>query len=435
MSLARGAARRSVLGYLALAAVWAITAMSATTAARAITADDGSRPASDRPAAPSEPTDAMTWLSGEWIDHAPSGMPDFSQCRPAWSRSGEPGEPGQWTHAGPVALADVLWWLDSVAEPSPRPPATPSDGHALVTFYPVFGPTKDDHSPGNLGSLVEDLAFRLDTDGRRNMQARRGTHWVDFTAGAQKYVKDRRLSGVYVVEAETVPPAAWVTERAARGAGIVLFLGVWEAQGDAWKRVGGHYAAVAGSDPGEGGDPGSVRLALADPLADTASLGAPGRMVPADPTVHSCRTAHRDHDDPAVVAHDIYRLIQTPALPDGQQVLADYFTPDNYGEAAAFQGQNPAAGRASDAGDWQGGPVVMAIDGALAIVPLVPLGPSPTASATLSPSATATSTPTPSPTPPVTPTATPTATRRTMPSPTGLPRWRVYLPVAMLNRR
>ena len=33
-----------------------------------------------------------------YVDYAPNGMPDFSQCRPEWS---QPGSPGQWTYAGP----------------------------------------------------------------------------------------------------------------------------------------------------------------------------------------------------------------------------------------------------------------------------------------------------------------------------------------------
>ena len=57
-----------------------------------------------------------------------------------------------------MALANVLWWLDSRAEPEPRPPTAAADGHPLVTSYPVFGRAPDDHDAANVGPLVEELA-------------------------------------------------------------------------------------------------------------------------------------------------------------------------------------------------------------------------------------------------------------------------------------
>jgi len=368
---------------------------------------------------------AVRWLAGDWIDYAPSGVPDFSQCRAAWSR---PGEPGQWTYAAPTALADALWWLDSVAEPAPRPPATPSDGHGLVTFYPVFGPARDDHAAANVAPLVEDLAFRVNTDGRRQGDAVLGTRWEDLVAGARKYVDDRRLGGRYQTQTAWAPDVAWVQARAARNAGIVLLLGVWEDQDGEWRRVGGHYAAVAGV--GEGSD----WLALADPLADGAALGGPGRAVPPDAGPHGCRTAPLAHDDAGIVAHDAYRLAGEPGLPGGRAVLADYFTAASAGEAAAFRGQNPAAGLAGHAAAWRRGAVVMAMDAALAIVPAA--APEPSASAPPEATATATAsatdgTPTaPStPRPTTTPGATVTITWPTVgPSATFGPTSAVHLP-------
>jgi len=320
------------------------------------------------------------------LDYAPSGMPDFSLCRPVWS---QPGAPAQWTYAGPVALADALWWLDSAAEPRPRPPSEPNDGHGLVTAYPHFGPPRDDHDAENLTLLVEDLAFRLNTDGRRETGQVRGTRWEDLVQGASGYLAARNMVDTYRMETSAPPSTAWVRSRFDRGAGAVLLLGVWEQQGEAWRRIGGHYAAMAGI--GASGD----RIALADPLADAAALGAPGRTNPDDPTVHSCRLAPRAHDDAAVSAHDVYRLDTHRGLPEGHVVLAGYFTPVNYGEAAAFQGQNQSSALADHAATWQGGPVVMAVDAALAIVPKTggAAVPTPDPATTLVPSPTETVTP------------------------------------------
>lgn len=312
----------------------------------------------------------VSWLPGGYVDYAPIGMPDFSQCRPEWS---QPGSPGQWTYAGPVALADALWWLDSAAEPAPRPPSEPHDGHGLVTAYPVFGPVVDDHSSTTLFALVEDLALRAGTDGHGGQTAVRGTRWETLVAATEDYVADRRLTARYRVTHRTVPDSAWLAARLAEGAGTVLQLGVWEWQAESWRRVGGHYATLAG------GSTDGRSIALADPLADSAGLGGAGRSEPADAQAHSCREAPRAHDDAAVVSHDLRRLVSQPALPDERLVVENYLGPDNQHEAAAFQDQNPSTALVRLGATWQRGLVVMALDGGLAISPV---GSLPTASPT-----------------------------------------------------
>jgi hypothetical protein len=293
-------------------------------------------------------------------DYAPSGMPDFGQCRGAWSL---PGSPAQWTHAGPVALADALWWLDSVAETEPAPPPAVSDTHALVTAYPVFGPALDDHDAQNLTPLVTDLSLRADTNGG----GWRGTRWQDLVDAAGDYVGSRRAVVRYETAAVDAPGPGWLADMMGQGAAVVVALGVWEDRGAAgWQRIGGHYAAVAGLDASGGW------LWLSDPLADSAAYGGGGLAVPQDPARHSCREAPREHDDARVVSHDAYRLAAAgdgagSALGD-RLVLEDYFDAQTYNDAAAFAGQNPwAAGEAVLR--WGGSAVVMALDGALAVVP------------------------------------------------------------------
>lgn len=321
-------------------------------------------------------------------------MPDFSQCRAAWGQAGAPGLPGQWTYAGPVALANLLWWLDSLAEPVPRPPDVVSDHHGLVTAYPAFGPARDDHAAANLEPLVEDLAFRADTDGRRSARSARGTRAEDLAAGLGAYLAARRLDPHYRLEERSAPDAAWLAAMARRPAGLLLALGVWEEQAEAWRRVGGHFASLAGVDA-------AGYLALSDPLADLGGDRERGRFHPPDAGLHSCRNAPRAHDDAGVLSHDVYRLDQDPPLPGGRKVLVDYFGPDSYGEAAAFAGQNPSGALATHAADWRRGRVVMALDAAWALIPepaILPASPSPPASPSASP--TATRTPSPSATSP-----------------------------------
>jgi hypothetical protein len=298
-------------------------------------------------AAPTPGDQGWGWLPGDLADYAPVGLPDFSQCRRGWSRpAAQAGRPAQWTVAAPVALADALWWLDSRAEPGRAAPPAVSDGHGLVTFYPVFGRAKDDHDPANLGSLVEDLALRLGTDGRGGGE-RRGTAWDGLLGGLRDYLSSRRLEESYALATRVAPDAAWLRREADQGAAMVAALGVWERQDDGWRRVGGHYAAVAGVAPDGGeaaGADGPVpgALALADPLADQVAQTGRGRMVPPDAALHSCRLAPAAHDDAAVVAHDGYALEVPPSespLPDRRLVLAGYFGLEAMGEAAAFVGQ------------------------------------------------------------------------------------------------
>ncbi len=354
-----------------------------------------------------------------FADYAPQGMPDFSQCRGPWS---QPGLPPQWTHAGPVALANALWWLDSAAEPAPAPPSQPNDHYPLVTAYPRFGPPVDDHSPENVGPLVEDLAQRAKTNGQQDAKAQRGSAWEDLVAGVSDYLAARHLESALLLQTAIAPDPAWLRQQVANRAGVVLLLGVWEDQAGSWRRVGGHYVAVAGSSLT------GHEVAVADPLADAAALGGPGQMEPPDPGLHSCRLAPRAHDDAAVVSHDLWALVQAN-LPGGQYVLEGYFTAATYGEAAAFRDQNPIAAFADHAGAWLRGRVVMALDAGLAIVP------APAAGTPMLPPATATLTPPPTPTAPgytvLPPTATgdptsavpplPTANGTTAPPPSAVP--------------
>jgi hypothetical protein len=185
------------------------------------------------------------------------------------------------------------------------------------------------------------------------------------------------------------PDVAWLAVQHSGEAAVVVALGVWERQPAGWRRVGGHYATLAGVGLSTGA------IALADPLADMVVETGNGRTVPADPSLHSCRTAPRAHDDASIVAHDAFFLSHEPALPHGGAVLTGYFTSDNQGEAAAFQGQNPMHDLAGYRADWLRGSVVMAIDAAVAIS--VPPGTVATATA-WPPSATPTTAPSSTPT-------------------------------------
>ena len=115
------------------------------------------------------------YLKDAYLDYAPSGVPDFDQRQDEWGIGSAPGElDWQWTHCGPVAAADSLWWFDSKFEPQPvgpsggPPPMIPyNDDYSLVSTYATADPRWDDHAPQNVAPFVDDLAWYMDTDGTR----------------------------------------------------------------------------------------------------------------------------------------------------------------------------------------------------------------------------------------------------------------------------
>jgi hypothetical protein len=124
------------------------------------------------------------WKEG-FCDYAPSGVPDFDQKQ--WGTYNWTDKGGAWSHCGPVAVANSIWWLDSEFEPTqpPKIPPTVSDGFPLVTSYL---PGLDDHDPANVQPLVEHLAYLMDTDGRRTGLAHSGTYVNDMEAGLAHYL-------------------------------------------------------------------------------------------------------------------------------------------------------------------------------------------------------------------------------------------------------
>ena len=127
------------------------------------------------------PPDPWYWKPAQ-TDYAPSGVPDFDQRQGGtyiWQDMWQ-----QWSHCGPVAVANSLWWLDSEFEPNPIPPPVINDGFPLVQTYGQW----DDHDPLNVPWLVEHLAYLMDTDGRRTGLAHSGTNVLDMEAGLAQYL-------------------------------------------------------------------------------------------------------------------------------------------------------------------------------------------------------------------------------------------------------
>ena len=132
------------------------------------------------------------YIKPPYPDYAPSGMPDFDQRQ--WGTYNWTDMWGAWSHCGPVACANSIWWYDSKYEyylnpGSPQPPIY-SDSFPLVQSY--GGPPWDDHDPANLPFLVEHLAWLMDCDALRTGPFTgvwwSGTYVHDMEAGLAQYL-------------------------------------------------------------------------------------------------------------------------------------------------------------------------------------------------------------------------------------------------------
>jgi hypothetical protein len=122
------------------------------------------------------------YMKPSYPDYAQSGMPDFDQRQGGtylWMDQAQ-----RWSHCGPVAVANSLWWLDSEFETNTIPPPAMTDNYPLVQAYGQW----DDHHPLNVPPLVEHLAYLMDTDGRRTGIIKLGTSVSDMQAGITQYL-------------------------------------------------------------------------------------------------------------------------------------------------------------------------------------------------------------------------------------------------------
>jgi general secretion pathway protein D len=120
-------------------------------------------------------------------DYAPAGMPDFDEKQ--WGTYNWTYK-GRWSHCGPVAVSESVWWLDSEFEwlynPASPPPPVISDSFPLVQSYAPG--MWDDHHPNNVQPLVEHLAWLMDCDGLRTGLDHEGTYVWDMEAGLAQYL-------------------------------------------------------------------------------------------------------------------------------------------------------------------------------------------------------------------------------------------------------
>jgi hypothetical protein len=330
-------------------------------------------------AIPTEEPRLPWYMKPPYPDYAPSGMPDFDQRqggRYLWQNP----QTQQWSHCGPVAVANSLWWLDSEFESNTIPPPTIIDNFPLVQRYGGW----DDHDPQNVPWLVEHLAFLMDTDGWRTGIMKLGTDVFDMQAGITHYLSWSGVNPLGDVDGDgnvttldrdivnaamgtvpgipgwdlradiwpattTYPPVAdniidlndmnlvmsnldrtglfyehtvrapiWdiIVEELLKCQDVVLLIAPWY-----WDPAGGGWYRLD-----EGGhfvtvaglNATTMEIVLSDPINDNAEMGGPGDV----PVAHA-HIGPTTHNDAALVSHDMYQVIYDEC-PGGPLTILGY---------------------------------------------------------------------------------------------------------------
>lgn len=242
------------------------------------------------------------WKPGPWADYAPSGVPDFDQRQGAWLRN------GVWTHCGPVAAANSLWWFESKFETPDHMPPTISDTYGLITSY---GGAWDDHDVPNVIPLVDDLANNY----FGTNQGITGTSIISMFYGMNNYLRAHNLWDDYRVTLVVSPTFEWVVTETQHSEDVILLLGFYEQVtgpgGPHWARVGGHFVTVAGVDST------AQQIAFSDPFLDwqETNPSTSGRVLSGTLIPHQPIPGHASfvHNDAGNVSHDAYNVGPSPS--------------------------------------------------------------------------------------------------------------------------
>lgn len=268
-------------------------------------------------------TDTCTYYKASYPDYSPKSMPDFDQKQDNWIDMTQPGN--KWTHCGPVALANCLWWYDSKYETNSTPPP------AIINNYHLIDPfgTWDDHDSRNVIPFVDSLALYC----RTNTGGNSGTDLIDLANGAQAWIDKVGLTNKYVLRVTPIDAIFTIDsikEQVLASQDVILLLGFWEEITAGYcERIGGHYVTVSGTCT----DVHDSALCISDPFYDANEGGfAHGAGV---------------HNDAQYISgphgtyyHDRYNVVPTTCMPmqapPFSVELAGYPT-DSLG---LFQGQN-----------------------------------------------------------------------------------------------
>jgi hypothetical protein len=293
--------------------------------------------------------DTCTYYKRDYPDYAPNGMPDFDQKQNGWM------DPAmQWSHCGPVALANCLWWFDSKFEKAPVVPPGISDTYPLIT---AMGPW-DDHDMQNVMPLVNNFAVFCNTNGPWP-----GTFIHDMVAGAGNWISAHGLADSFTIRLFPMIDPTFsdtIINEVLRSQDVILLLGFWEQEVTMQcHRVGGHYVTVAGVCAD--GEPQAI--CISDPWLDRNEGEPPAGSAHPSGIHNDAQFVSGPH---GTKHHDKYYIgpvMQQCGVPYATEL---YGYPLTTAELINFEWQNngdiPSMG-------WTGGPVFTVIEYALIICP------------------------------------------------------------------
>lgn len=269
-------------------------------------------------------SDTCQCYKNSFSDYAPFGVPDFDQKQSNWFIMTGPPPVQKWTHCGPVALANCLWWYDSKYDTCQPPPNICNSYHLLDPFGHW-----DDHDAQNVIPFVDSLAKYA----RTNI-AGSGTNVFDLASGAQAWLDSTHVSTYYTVRVQPVDPVFgydWIRAQVVASQNVILLIGFWQESMTGYcERIGGHYVTVAGTST----DPLDSALCISDPYFDNS-----------EPLAH----APSIHNDAQYISgphgtryHDHYQVSPLTCMMFPPQQFRAQLTgyPVNAGSALFFAGLN-----------------------------------------------------------------------------------------------
>ena len=283
-------------------------------------------------------------------DYSPQGMPDFDQKQAGWTDQNT-----QWSHDGPVALANCLWWFDSKFEPSPVDPrpfgvTPPNDNYPLLAPYGAW----DDHDPANLPPFVNDLAVNyLNT----NPGGIGGTMPQNLQNGLRAYLLAKGLDRHYTDTVMPAPSFEYIQGEVLTSQDVILLLGFYEDRGAYAEYIGGHYVTTAGVCA----QTDLRQICISDPYLD-ALEGEPPAGAAHGGTVHN--DADNISGPHGQINHDPYLL--TSMIPPGFVGPVEVV---NYPTTPALLSNFTGMNAWRDWGPHTGGTVYTVIDLAFVICP------------------------------------------------------------------
>jgi hypothetical protein len=272
--------------------------------------------------------DTCEYYKAPYVDYAPKGVPDFDQKQDNWYLGQPPGV--TWTHCGPVALANCLWWFDSKFDTCTTPPPAACNTYHLVDPYGFW----DDHDPANVMPLVDSLALYSLTN-----TSAPGTNIFDLATGAQNWINKSGLGLWYNIRVMPVDPEfgfEFIRSEVLKSQNVILLLGFWQEVAQEYcERIGGHYVTVAGVCV----EPADSALCISDPYFDHNEGEPPAGSAHGSAVHNDAQFISGPH---GTMHHDRYDVVPTPCLPTGgypfQLELANY--PISAADAAYFYAAN-----------------------------------------------------------------------------------------------